>query len=121
MQLDRVRGSAFARDDEPALSEVYADPSPALQADLETLRRVDADGHRVQGLHYEITVDSVSAADGSHVRLRVRDVEDPYDVVDSQGRVVEHGPGRGEVAYDEDLVRTAAGWRAVRLHPVAAG
>lgn len=113
--LDDLRSTAFARGDARILHDVYTKASAALDADLATLHAYDRRGLRVRGLRLELVTVHQRSRSPTRAVLRVTDRLDGYWVVDADGRVVRHEPGRDEITWRMTLRRTHGSWRIAAI------
>ncbi|MFZ5852436.1 MAG: hypothetical protein ACOYY2_13730 [Actinomycetota bacterium] len=117
-QLDARRTEAFAARDAGALLAAVAPGSPAHQADLARLARLQQTGTTARSLRWEVREVVAESVAAEAATLRVTDVLPGYDLVDDTGRVVVHDPGRGLRAWRVRLVRSgAAPWRLAEVRP----
>lgn len=116
--LDATRAQAFADGDLTALAETYAPGSPGLASDTALLQALVDRRQTAYGVRHEVRRVEVLEQAPEHARLQVVDVLPAYDVLDAEGEVVSHRPGRGERSFVVELARTGGGWRLVEVRPL---
>lgn len=110
-RLDARRDAALVNLDPAALAEVYAAGAAPMERDLAAIRQLVAAGAHAQGLRLQLESVRLLRRTPAGVTVRVVDRLAPYDVVGSDGRVLEHRPGRGAIAWLVELVPAGEGWR----------
>lgn len=114
-RLDAARSASLARADAAALRDVDAPDSAALEADLAAVGQLRAATQTAHGLRHRLVDVQVRSLVGGTVRLRVRDVLLPYDVVGPDGS--HRRPGRPERSFEIVLTRSSAGYRLAEVRP----
>ena len=123
VDLDAARGRALAGADPTLLADVYAQASPAAEADAQTIARLADQGLRVvDGRHEIISVSPVDPApagtpDPPTVRLAIVDVLPTHPVIDSTGQQVGSTAGRAEQRRVLVLAATDGGYRISGVEP----
>ncbi len=110
-QLDSARSTAFGLGDVALLSTVYAAESAPLRRDASALLALATAGVRAVGMRLVIDDVSITVTDSEHVVLRVVDHLPAYELLRSDGSVVEHRAGRGTAEWMVTLVGGDQGWR----------
>lgn len=116
-ELDAARAQAFADGDAGALTGVYAPGSPGLAADRALVSAVVEAGQTARGVRHTVRSVQEQERTDATARLRVVDVLDAYELVDSAGAMVGRVPSRGDAPYLVELTRTPDGWRLVQVQP----
>ena len=113
--LDGLRGQAFAGGGAAALAQVYVPGSAVLAQDDAALSALTTARRTASGLQHSMRRVEQRAYTGDRATVRVVDVLGPQTVRDAAGAVVQTRPGRGEAAYEVDLVREGGGWRIAAI------
>jgi len=115
--LDRARTAALSALDVAALSEVYAEGSPARSADAATVAAMLRDGRRFDGLGSRLESVQAVGEDGGDVTVAGWAVTSSHTVTGA--RDVEVPEGRAHLEWR--MHRGPRGWRIVSVAPRAAG
>jgi len=108
-----LRSEAYAELDAQALCQVYAPTSEQLVQDATHLQEYADAGVRTKDLQFEVINAELARREGSRVVLEVTDTWSAYQLVDSEGNVVEEKEGMPQDTWEVVLVPApdASGWR----------
>lgn len=110
--LDSARAAVFAAPESPSqLDAVDLRGSPSWLIDDRSRAQLAAAHVHARSLRMSLTSVRLLAASAGVAQLAVTDHLSAYDLVDSEGRVIEHRPARGDVGWRLTLVRLSSGWR----------
>lgn len=123
--LDDARLRAWTTHDEAALRAVVVPGTSFERTELAALRRWRSSGLVPRGLRVDVGSAGVVSRDGSTVVLDVVDERSAYEVVDTEGRVVETVPARGRRAWrvrlrspDANETRRPWRWQVAEVRPI---